>query len=67
MLDAARQRLGGPVVVVWDNSNTHVSRTTHELIDARSWLTVHELPPYAPERDPVEGLFATTALDLQLP
>ncbi|WSN64059.1 transposase [Streptomyces sp. NBC_01361] len=27
LLDAAYQQLGGPVVLVWDNLNTHVSRT----------------------------------------
>jgi putative transposase len=25
LLDAAHQELGGPLVVVWDNLNTHVS------------------------------------------
>jgi len=28
-----------------------------ELIAARSWLTVHQLPPYAPEPDPVAGVW----------
>ncbi|HKO83288.1 MAG TPA: transposase [Actinomycetota bacterium] len=56
-LDAAHQQLGGgPVVLVWDNLNTHVSRTMHELTAARLWLTVHQLPPYAPELNPVEGV-----------
>ena len=26
LLDAAHQQLGGPLVLVWDNLNTHVSR-----------------------------------------
>ena len=26
LLDAAHQQLGGPIVLVWDNLNTHVSR-----------------------------------------
>jgi hypothetical protein len=54
LLDAARQQLGGPLVVVWDNLNTHVSRTMTELIAARDWLTVFQLPPYAHELNPVE-------------
>jgi putative transposase len=33
--DAARQQLGGPVVVIWDNLNTHVSAAMRELIAAR--------------------------------
>jgi DDE superfamily endonuclease len=52
--DAAHARLGGPLVVVWDNLNTHVSRAMGELIAAREWLTVFRLPPYAPELSPVE-------------
>ncbi len=29
-----------------------------QLIDARSWLTVYQLPPYAPEFNPVEGVWS---------
>jgi hypothetical protein len=52
--DAAHQQLGGPLVVVWDNLNTHVSRVMGELVAARDWLTVCRLPPYAHELNPVE-------------
>lgn len=58
LLDAAHQQLGGPIVLVWDNLNTHVSRTMRQLIDARLWLTVYQLPPYAPEFNPVEGVWS---------
>jgi len=54
LLDAAHQQLGGPVVLVWDGLNTHVSRAMRELIAARDWLTVFQLPPYAHELNPVE-------------
>ena len=54
LLDAAHQQLGGPLVVVWDNLNTHVSAAMAELITARDWLTVCQLPPYAHELNPVE-------------
>ena len=57
-LDAARQQLGGPLVVVWDNLNTHVSREMAGLIAARPWLTVFRLPPYANELNPVERAWA---------
>jgi hypothetical protein len=53
LLDAAHQQLGGPLVVVWDNLNTHVSAAMTELITARDWLTVFQLPPYAHELNPV--------------
>ncbi|MFD4600823.1 transposase [Streptomyces sp. NPDC058464] len=58
LLDAAHQQLAGPVVLVWDNLNTHVSCTMRELIAARLWLTVYQLPPYAPEFNPVEGVWS---------
>ena len=54
LLDAAHQQLAGPVVLVWDNLNTHVSRAMRELIAARDWLTVFQLPSYASELNPVE-------------
>jgi DDE superfamily endonuclease len=47
------QQLGGPLVVVWDGLNTHVSSAMCELVAARSWLTVFRLPPYASELNPV--------------
>ena len=34
-LDAAHQQLGAPVVLVWDNLNTHTSGAMRELIAAR--------------------------------
>ena len=57
-LDAAHQQLGGPVVLVWDGLNTHTSRAMRELIAARTWLTVFQLPAYAPELNPVEPVWS---------
>jgi putative transposase len=56
-LDQAHQRLRAPIVLIWDNLNTHVSRRMHTLIAARSWLTVIRLPPYAPDLNPTEGVW----------
>ncbi|MFG2123886.1 IS630 family transposase [Streptomyces sp. NPDC048710] len=66
LLDAAHQQLGGPIVLVWDNLITHVSRTMRELIAARLWLTVYQLPPYAPELNPVEGVWSHLKRSLAL-
>ncbi len=54
LLDAAHQQLAGPIVMVWDNLNVHVSEAMTSLIAARDWLTVYRLPPYAHELNPVE-------------
>ena len=58
LLDAAHQQLGGPIVVVWDNLNTHVSAAMAELVAARDWLTICQLPPYAHELNPVEPVWS---------
>jgi transposase len=58
LLDAPHQQLGGPVVLVWDNLNTHVSKAMRELVAARDWLTAFQLPPYASELNPVESVWA---------
>jgi hypothetical protein len=58
LLDAAHRQLGGPIVLVWDNLNTHVSAAMAELIAARPWLTVFRLPPYAHELNPVESVWS---------
>ena len=54
LLDAAHQKLNGAIVLIWDNLPTHVSWKMRRLIAARSWLTVFQLPAYAPELNPVE-------------
>jgi len=59
LLDGAHQELGGAIVLVWDNLPTHTSRAMRQLIAARSWLTVFQLPAYAPELNPVEGVWSS--------
>ena len=43
-LDAAHQQLDGPLILVWDGLNNCTSRAIRELIAARTWLTVFQLP-----------------------
>jgi hypothetical protein len=52
------QQLAGPLVLVWDNLNTHISAAMAELAAARDWLTVFQLPAYAHELNPVEPLWS---------
>jgi putative transposase len=58
LLDAAHQQLAGPLVLVWDNLNSHVSGVMAELTAARDWLTVYQLPAYTHELNPVEPLWS---------
>jgi putative transposase len=58
LLDGAHQLLKAPLIVVWDRLSTHISKTMKALIAERDWLTVVLLPGYAPDLNPVEGLWA---------
>jgi putative transposase len=58
LLDAAHQVLKAPIIVVWDNLNTHTSVAMRGLIAARHWLTVVRLPAYAPDLNPTEGVWS---------
>ena len=59
LITAAHQELHAPVILIWDNLNTHISAAMRALIGARSgWLTEVRLPSYAPELNPAEGAWA---------
>ncbi|MER6187831.1 transposase [Streptomyces sp. NPDC001652] len=58
LLDGAHRLLRAPLIVVWDRLSTHTSTTMNALVAERDWLTVVLLPGYAPELNPVEGLWA---------
>jgi putative transposase len=56
---AAHHQLHAPIVLVWDNLNTHTSAEMRAFIDAHAdWLTVFRLPTYAPELNPTEGVWS---------
>ncbi|MEU7260252.1 transposase [Streptomyces rimosus] len=58
LLQAAHQQLGGNVVLVWDNLNTHLAAGMRRYIADRDWLTAYQLPSYAPDLNPVEGIWS---------
>jgi putative transposase len=46
---------GRPVLLIWDGLPAHKSRVMRAyLARQRAWLTVEQLPGYAPELNPVE-------------
>jgi DDE superfamily endonuclease len=50
---------GERVVLVWDGLGAHWSRGMRAWLATQNhWLTVERLPAYAPELNPVEGLWA---------
>jgi hypothetical protein len=59
LITAAHRYLGAPVIVIWDNLNTHLSRKMRAFTDGHpDWLTVFQLPAYAPDLNPVEGAWS---------
>ena len=58
LIAVAHAQLGGPIVLVWDNLNTHLTAGMKRFIAERNWLTVVQLPAYAPELNPVEGIWS---------
>jgi len=58
-LRSLRQHIRGPVVVVWDNLAAHRGQEVREYAARNaSWLRLEFLPPYAPELNPVEQIWA---------
>jgi transposase len=44
--------------LVWDNLAAHRSRIVKEVVEANPRLTLHYLPPYAPDLNAVEGVWS---------
>src|SRR5256714_614729 len=45
-------------VLVWVNLKTHLRVGTKTFIAEHDWLTVYQLPAYAPDLNPVEGIWS---------
>lgn len=55
-----RRHLRGRVVLLWDGLAAHRSAKVRRWIDRHPSVTVERLPAYAPELNPVEGLWSWT-------
>jgi len=59
LIAAAHNQLHAPVILIWDNLNTHISAAMRAFIQAHpDWLTEVRLPAYAPDLNPAEGVWA---------
>ncbi|TQJ92629.1 transposase [Streptomyces sp. SLBN-31] len=58
LLVTAHQQLGGPIVLIWDNLNVHLAYGMRQFIARQDWLNVYQLPSYAPDLNPVEGVWS---------
>ena len=58
-LRSLRRHIPGKVVLLWDGLGAHRSGAVKQYMVAnRHWLKVERFPAYAPELNPVEGLWA---------
>lgn len=65
LLVRARIQLDGPIVLVWDNVRMHLTADLREFFAANTdWLTVFQLPAYAPDLNPQEGVWSLVKHDL---
>jgi hypothetical protein len=59
LVTAAHTQLHAAVILCWDNLNTHLSGVMRTLLQAhREWLSVIQMPAYAPDLNPVEGAWS---------
>ena len=65
LIAAAHAQLTAPIILIWDNLNVHRSAVMRRFCEAHSdWLTVVQLPAYAPELNATEGVWAHVKRDL---
>jgi hypothetical protein len=59
LLTAAHRQLpGGNIVLIWDNLNVHLRAELRAFTAAQPWLRVFQLPSYAPDLNPLEGIWS---------
>ena len=59
LITAAHRYLDAPVIVIWGNLNTYLSRKMQAFTTGHpDWLTVIQLPAYAPDVNPVEAAWS---------
>ena len=58
--DLGDEMAGDKVTLLWDGLGSHWSRRMRRFVATqRRWLVVERLPAYAPELNPVEGLWSS--------
>ena len=58
IIAAHRQLPGGMIVLVRDNLGVHLRAELRAFTASQPWLRVFQLPSYAPDLNPVEGIWS---------
>ena len=58
----------GPIILIQDGAKYHTSQPTHEFFEQhKDRLTVHQLPSYSPDYNPIEYLWKKVKTKASLP
>jgi transposase len=57
-IDEVRRKLRSPIILVWDEIRIHNARPLKDYLAKHPDVTVEELPPYAPELNPVDQIWS---------
>jgi transposase len=58
-LEALQRHIDQPLTIVWDGLPAHRSRLVRDYLESLGgWIHIEYLPPYAPELNPVEYIWA---------
>jgi transposase len=59
LIVAVHRQLGTPLIWLWDNSNVHLVQELFDFAEEnKQWLQIVQLPSYAPELNPQEGIWS---------
>lgn len=59
LITATHRQVRAPVVWLWDNLNVHLVQELFDFAEEnKDWLTLVQLPGYAPELNPTEGIWS---------
>jgi transposase len=59
-LEALVEQHVEPLDIVWDNLAAHGGKLIRAFLETHPQVRLHRLPPYAPELNPVEGIWSLT-------
>jgi transposase len=61
LIIATHRQLHSPLVWIWDNLNIHLAPELADFArENKEWLRIYRLPAYAPDMNPVEGIWSLT-------
>ena len=57
-VDRVCSKIKGPITIIWDSIPIHGSKLMEDYLEKTSRLVVEQFPPYAPELNPIDKVWA---------